>query len=294
MLCLMIALPFLHETPRYLYSRGLVEECKKSLVFFGHKDIDACIQEFEKEAKGQKSQLKWTELWHKVYIRRAIVLCSLVALAKSLCGMSFIRYFSTDILIGVGLSPRMAQYASVLIFVPSLASAFLGSYLIEKVGRRPLLISTTFILMLMNLALFAFSLVYDRYKLLWVGYLSVAACLIICLAFGLGPGILQSTVTPEMVAQNARSKTQLIVYTMHKCGVIVALFAFYPLQGLISNYVFVVYAAPLCLFLVVFILKFPETKNRSVLQIMVALGYVEGAEESNGKINDDNNNNEIV
>lgn len=281
---LILTLPLLHESPKYLLARQNTEKCRRSLQFFHHKDIDASIEEIESEIHSQQKQMKWSELWRKIHLRRAVFLSSLVILAASFSGIVVIDYFSTNILMDVGLSRSMAQYASVGIFAQSFLSAIVGSFCVERLGRRLLLLSTTLSLILMNAALMAFTLVYDKYGVAWAGYTSIAACVALTFAFGLGPAVLQWIVTSEMVPQNIRSKVQLVVMLVQKISAAIVGLAFFPLQGLIGPMVFLLFIVPLGIFFVIFLLKFPETKRKTVTDIMRELGYEGEEDERNNNV----------
>lgn len=272
-LVLLFALPFLHESPRFLYSRGAIDECKQSLAYFNRKDLEGDLRELETEIKNQKEQLKLKEIWQKPYLKRAVLLCSCVVLTATFSGITYLEYFSTNILLNVGLSKSVAQYSIVIIFGPSFISALFGSCMIEKVGRRPLLIATTFVLILANISLMVLTIVYNSYGFQWASYATLVVCIVFCFIFGIGPSILQWQITSEMVPQNARSKAQLVVMIVQRIGVIVAIGVFLPLQGSIGPYVFLFYIIPMCIFLVVFIPMFPETKKKTVVEVIEALGY---------------------
>jgi len=278
-LVLLAILPFLHESPRYLLSRKKIDACKRSLKFFGHKDVDAGFKEIEAELQNQEKESGWKEVWQKVHLRRATFLSALVVITAMSSGIIAIDYYCTNILMDVGLSISIAQYASVGIFAQSVLSAILGSFLVDKVGRRVLLLVTTFSLIVSNLALMVSTIVYGIYQAVWIGYLSVAAAVAITFTFGIGPAVLQWIVTSEMVPQNARSKVQLIVMLVQKMTSVVAGLAFFPLQGLVGPYAFLLFIIPLCIVFVIFVIKFPETKRKTVVEVMRELGYKEMEKE---------------
>lgn len=272
-LILLCSLPFLHESPRFLLARGRTDDCLRSLIFFGHENVEASMSEIESEIRSQETKTSWREIWEKIYLRRATWLGMLVVLMAAASGISAIDYFSTNILVGVGMTLPTAQYASVGIFVQCFISAMLGSFLIEKVGRRTLLLSTTFVLILMNTSLMVLSIIYGMYGVKWAGYLSVASCMILGFTFGIGPSILQWTVSSEMVPQNARSTVQLFVMLTQKIAAIIAGATFFPLQGAVGPFAFLLYVVPLAVFFIIFIRQFPETKKKTIVEVMQSLGY---------------------
>ncbi len=86
--------------------------------------------------------------------------------------------------------------------------------------------------------------------------------------FGLGPATIQWYLTAEMVPQNARSCAQAASLFCNYFGTLVAGFIFLPLEGVIGPYTFIIFAIPLLGSAVYFYYKLPETKAKSVDEIL--------------------------
>lgn len=272
-IALVIALPFLHESPRVLFSRGKIDECKKSLRFFNHQNIDADLREIEEAEKNERGPLGFKELWTKKHLRRAVFLCLLASLVANQSGITYIELLSTNILEQIGLPMSVAQYSTLIIFAPSFVAAFFGSCLVEKAGRRSLILWTTAVLILTNAAIMAFAMVYEKHRVEWAGYASIASCTVYNLALGIGPVLLQWTILSEMMPQNAKSTAQSTVLMAEKICAVIEGFAFFPMQGILGPYVFLFYIVLASLILAIFIPLLPETKKKSAGNIMKSLGH---------------------
>jgi sugar porter (SP) family MFS transporter len=127
------------ESPRWLISRkNDTGKAKSILTQMGIKDIDAEILSIitanEKETAGKKVQFfssKYkTVLW----------LAFFVAFFNQLSGINFILYYAPQILERAGLAAKDSLFNSIAIGGTNLIFTFVGLYLIDKLGRKTLLI----------------------------------------------------------------------------------------------------------------------------------------------------------
>ena len=86
--------------------------------------------------------------------------------------------------------------------------------------------------------------------------------------FGLGPAAIQWYLTAEMVPQNARSSAQAATLFCNYFGTLIAGFVFLPLEGVVGSYVFLIFIFPLLASAVFFYYRLPETKGRTVDEIL--------------------------
>lgn len=268
-------LPFLPESPRYLLSRGHLEECKRSLRFFGHTDIPSRIREIDAEINSQQTRVTWSELWRKKHLRRGVFLSMLVQFEVVFSGIVAVEFYSTNILVRVGLTVSEAQYALVGIVAPSFFTAIFGSYLVDRVGRRTLLLASTVLLIFTNTTVMLMAIIFNSASAVWTGYIAIIAFIILVMAFAIGPSILQWVMPVEMVPQNARSTVQTFVNVVKNTAYFFVGISFFPLQEAVGPFCFLVVIVPLCAFLAVYVRMLPETKNRNVVDIMRDLGYEE-------------------
>lgn len=131
------------ESPRWLISRkNNATAAKKILAQMGVADTDAEISSIiaanKQETAGRKvrffSRRYTAVLW----------LAFMVAFFNQLSGINFILYYAPEILERAGLAAKDSLFNSIAIGGTNLAFTFIGLYLIDRAGRKTLLIVGSF------------------------------------------------------------------------------------------------------------------------------------------------------
>ncbi|MES1223249.1 MAG: sugar porter family MFS transporter [Bacteroidota bacterium] len=127
------------ESPRWLISRkNDKEQAKKILSQMGAADTDAeiarIIKANEEETSGKKVQF-FSSRYNKM-----IWLAFMVAFFNQLSGINFILYYAPQILERAGLAAKDSLFNSIAIGGINLLFTFVGLYLIDRLGRKTLLI----------------------------------------------------------------------------------------------------------------------------------------------------------
>lgn len=137
---LFIGLLFLPKSPRWLMSKGREEQARK--VLHQLREADRVENELEEiratiavESKGD-----WRLLFSK-WARPALVVAVGMAIIQQLVGINTIIYYATTIFNTVGFTgPAAATQATMIVGFVNFIATFLGMYLIDKLGRRPLVL----------------------------------------------------------------------------------------------------------------------------------------------------------
>jgi SP family sugar:H+ symporter-like MFS transporter len=143
-LILVIGLIFLPETPRYLIKRGQPEKAVRSLARLrrlpaNDPSILAELAEIEANHKYEMSlgHASWKDLTKGTLRKRLFTGCGLQGL-QQLTGVNFIFYYGTQYFKNAGFQrPFIIQ---VITNSVNVASTFPGLYLVERWGRRNLLL----------------------------------------------------------------------------------------------------------------------------------------------------------
>jgi sugar porter (SP) family MFS transporter len=140
-----IGMLFLPETPRYLIKQGQPEQAALSLSRLRRLDIDhpTLIEELGEIQANHEYELS---LGKATYIdcfkgnlgKRLFTGCALQAL-QQLSGVNFIFYYGTSFFKNSGISNPFV--VSLITSCVNVASTVPGLYLVEKWGRRPLLLT---------------------------------------------------------------------------------------------------------------------------------------------------------
>lgn len=158
---------FVPSSPRWLVKIGKEEEAKKAMLQLmipdGSKLIKEIKQSLESELGEKKEKLFQGKNLNLVLIGIA------VAILSQLTGINIVMYYSADIFRSVGFSTDSAIWQTVIIGATNLVATIIGMSLIDRVGRKRLLLigslSMAFFLLLFGI----FTLVgYQGYGLLFL------------------------------------------------------------------------------------------------------------------------------
>jgi len=196
--------------------------------------------------------------------RNPLVVAVLIALFSQFTGINTIIYYGSLVFLEhvPNQTASTALWANVMIGVINFVATILGMYLIDRVGRKPLMTSA-FAGMAGSLVGIAASIHFQApaiaVLLLVLGYVA-------CFAIGIGTGtwVLMSEICPNRVRGRAMSIATLFLW----CGTLLVTLTFLSLvRVLTAPGAFLLYAA-ICIAAVLFVrLAVPETKGRSLEEI---------------------------
>ena len=128
------------ESPRWLVTKkNDLVKAKETLLLVGVTDINAEIDSIIKSNEHETVKgkpLAFFSAKHKVIISLAF----LVAFFNQLSGINFILYYAPEILSKIGLGAKDSLLNSIAIGGTNLVFTFIGLYLIDRLGRRKLLV----------------------------------------------------------------------------------------------------------------------------------------------------------
>jgi len=128
------------ESPRWLVTKkNDLVKAKETLLLIGVTDINAEIDSIIKSNEHETIKgkpLAFFSVKHKVIISLAF----LVAFFNQLSGINFILYYAPEILSKIGLGAKDSLLNSIAIGGTNLVFTFIGLYLIDRLGRRKLLV----------------------------------------------------------------------------------------------------------------------------------------------------------
>jgi sugar porter (SP) family MFS transporter len=138
-LVLLVGMYFMPETPRWLISRGRDDDARD--VLRQNRDEDAVeneirdIKQVEREEEGGLEELR------APWVRPALIVAVGLAVLQQLVGINTIIYYTPSTLTQVGYSNQAAIYGNVVIGVVNVLMTLLAIRLIDRVGRKPLLLT---------------------------------------------------------------------------------------------------------------------------------------------------------
>ena len=137
---LLIGMLVLPDTPAYLVRRG--QEGKALAVLRQMQGDEATLAEVAVgEASSSADQRAAERLAVKTpWVRRTVIIAMLIGVTQQVTGANAIMYFAPTMMNKVGLSTESSVYTSIIIGIASVISCAIGMSIIDRVGRRRMLI----------------------------------------------------------------------------------------------------------------------------------------------------------
>ncbi len=133
------------ESPRWLVKQNRLADAEKVLTRFGHENPAGEVREI---AASMRSDLtgQHPRLWQKKHLK-PFLLALMIAVFNQLDGINAVIYYTADIFRMAGASQTSALLQSVIVGVTNLVMTVVAMVVIDRVGRKPLLLigSVTFV-----------------------------------------------------------------------------------------------------------------------------------------------------
>jgi MFS transporter, SP family, arabinose:H+ symporter len=252
------------RSPRWLVKKGRVDEARSVMIQSGDEDYDQELQAIVHSIDAEHGHEN-EPLFSKKY-RIPIFLAVSIAMFNQLSGINAILYYLNDIFARAGFSKVSGDLQAVAIGATNLLFTLLAMSIIDRVGRKKLLLigSVGTAICLAGVAYIFLAHQYDRF-LVWllIGYIAF---------FAFSQGAVIWVFISEVFPNRVRAKGQSLGSFSH--WVMNALISgVFPLMAASSGGApFVFFAAMMVLQFFVVLFMYPETKNVSLEAMQQKLG----------------------
>jgi sugar porter (SP) family MFS transporter len=264
-LLLFVGTLFQPESPHWLINAGREDEARRILSRYREEDeLDdevAEVKEVSKTSTGA-SHLLTPEL------RGLLLLGVLLAVFQQVTGINTVIYYAPTLLHGAGLGSQAALLANVIIGVVNVGMTIVAIWLLDRTGRRPLLLSGT-TGMVVGMVIVALAFASGGTTLHGTSAIvAVVGLLIYTGSFAVGLGPVFWLLIAEIYPQQVRGAAMSVATTANWSANFVVTISFLTLLDAIHGVgVFFLFAALSAVALMYFYLRVPETKDLSLAQI---------------------------
>lgn len=256
---------FIPDSPRWLLVRGHADEAEAVLKQIREPDkVDPELAVIKKSV--QNKQGHWSELISPL-LRPAMIVGIGLAIAQQITGINTVIYYAPTIFKFAGLSSSSgAILASVGVGVVNVVFTIVAMFLIDRVGRRPLLLIS---LAGMAISLIVLGLAFSLPQLSGnLGWIAIVSLMIYVGSFGVGLGPVFWLILSEIYPMRIRGRAMSVGTMVNWASNLVVALSFLTLTQVLGKPVtFWLYGAvSIAAWFFAFYLV-PETKGKTLEQI---------------------------
>lgn len=260
-----VGMLLLPDSPRWLVGQNRNDEARAVLhrARDSEEEIDTEMEEMEEAERRQEAG--FGEL-AKAWVRPMLIVGIGLAMLQQLVGINTIIYFAPTIMEATGLGAAVSILATLGIGIVNVAFTAVSLLIIDRVGRKPLLI-IGLCGIIFSLALLGFAYLLPSLSGV-VAYVTFAGLLIYIASFAVSFGVVLWVVLPEIFPLKVRGSAMSVCTILHWSSNLVVTLTFLPLIAAVGETaVFWGYGVISIGALAFVYFLMPETKGRTLEEI---------------------------
>jgi sugar porter (SP) family MFS transporter len=261
---LFIGMLFQQESPAWLIRQGRIDQARTVLRRVrAEEDIDQEIREVQEVSQKEGS---YRDLISP-RVRPLVYVGVLLAVFQQVTGINTVIYYAPTLLQGAGLGDNAALLANVVNGVVNVGMTIVAIWLLDKVGRRPLLLTGT-AGMAVGMVIVGCSFLGGSTLHGGLAYVAIAGLLIYTGSFAIGLGPVFWLLIAEIYPLRIRGAAMSVASMANWGANFIVTISFLTLLSAISGVgVFFLFGFLTLVALAYFWKKVPETKGRSLQEI---------------------------
>lgn len=260
----LILAPCLVESPRWLLTNGKAKEAKQTLQRL--RQTDDVFEELDSISAANFSETGDApgvgQVLRDQSIRLPLIVAVVLQIAQQLSGINAVMFYASSFFKSAGLANPLMGIA--LVYIVNVMATIVALMLMDSAGRRPLLLWSV-MGMLVSSGVLTMGLL-DLVP--YASFCSVGGVMSFVWFFEIGLGPIPWLIAAEMFPAKSRTTATSIATMVNWLGLFLIGIFFPTMQEVLKDYIFVPFAALLVLALG-FSYKFvPETKGKTVDEIL--------------------------
>lgn len=271
---------FMPESPNYLVVNGRSDEAREALFRLRGRayDVDQELNNLKHKAEVAKANpVSYIAALTKKTAIKALIICYCLMLFQQLSGINAVIFNASQIFEDAGAAIP-SEVSTIIIGVIQVVATFSSSLVVDRLGRRILLLLSSLVMCICTTALGVFFFLQETrgaddsvvQSISWLPLVSLSV-FIVAFSVGLGPipwmmaGDLCRIDIKAFVSSTAGTLNWLLAFTVTS--------TFNSLNSAIgSGQVFWIFAGVMLLSFIFMFFVIPETKGKSVDEIQILLG----------------------
>ncbi|XP_055378067.1 facilitated trehalose transporter Tret1-2 homolog [Condylostylus longicornis] len=273
-LALFVSMFFLPETPTYLLKKGRRGDAALSLKWlWGHYcDSRSAIQAIQSDLDSSAGEASLTDLFTNIASRKALIIGFALMFFQQFSGINAVIFYTVPIFKSAG-STLDADVCSIIVGIVQVLMTFVSSLLIERAGRKMLLLFSSTIMCICLAILGAYFQMKDNGKdVSSIGWLPLLCVVMFIVTFSIGYGPIPWLMMGELFLPSAKGTASSLIVMFNWTSVFIVTKCFDKMiSSFGSDFTFWTFGAMMALGTVFVSIVVFETKGRSSAQIQMQL-----------------------
>ena len=262
---MMLAMP---ESPRWLLSKNRSREARDALQWLRGPEFDITPEFNEMEiAAIDISRSVSCETLRDPFIYKPILLIFGLMFIKQASGRAAVIYYASQIFETAGWSGN-EHLPALIVALSQVGAVLVACVLVDRVGRRPLLVVTMFSLTASCIALGTAFWLLEKENMTGIGWLSLTSLIVFIVSYGNGLGPLPVLIMVEIISTRMRGPVSGVAICLNWMTAFLVTNQFITLLDKLGTYgTFWMFACVNLLSSIFILIAVKETKGRTLEEI---------------------------